>query len=273
MLQKQSYHPVTLAFAANYPDSPFRNKWALDNSSGIQYSPDPHCLELIPERVARFTAAGIPVRFHTRYFDFEMGHADKHLADAALQKHIQTLEVIKGLGEPVVTVHTGLKNELSVKEEHIKDNLSRLVEFADRLGMVVCLENLRKGHASDPYKVYEWARASGAMLTLDIGHARDCPVVKDGLATLPDIAHLYGPRLHEVHIYGKEDDDGHYPIKDIKPLEETLEKLLETGCRWWTIELADPEQAMSTRNIIESFLESCQALNHKGSRNLTPQQG
>ncbi|MFW6005459.1 MAG: hypothetical protein ACOCPN_03175, partial [Desulfonatronovibrionaceae bacterium] len=136
----------------------------------------------------------------------------------------------------------------------------------------VCLENLRQGHASDPYKVYEWARSSGAMLTLDLGHARGCPVVQSGLAALPEIAELFSPLLGEVHIYGKEDHQGHHPIQDINPLKETLEKLLETDCRWWTIELAEPEQALSTRNLIQNFFESSPVLHkdmHHMNRGIT----
>ncbi len=275
MLKMTSLQPVMLAFAANYPDSPYRNQWARDNSLGIQYSPDPHRPDMIPERVAGFIDAGIPVRFHTRYFDFEMGHADRDLADAALKMHMHTLASIQGLGESVVTVHTGLRNDLPVREKHIVDNLARLVEFADRLGIVVCLENLRKGHAGNPFKIFEWASSAGAMLTLDLGHALGCPMVECGLATLPDIADLFGPRLVEVHIYGREDDDGHHPIKDIKPFEATLGKLLETDCRWWTIELADPGQAMDTRNIIENFFESRHVLNNDilGFYNRTTDQG
>ncbi|MCA1743287.1 MAG: sugar phosphate isomerase/epimerase family protein [Desulfonatronovibrio sp.] len=257
MLKKTSYFPITLAFAANYPDSIHRNKWALENSSGLQYSPDPHCLEMLPRRIEPFLEWDIPIRFHTRYFEFELGHAEKEMADQALKKHMQTLAQIKDFAEPVVTVHTGLTSDYPVREERIIESLSRLTEFADKLGMVISLENLRRGHAGDPCKVHEWAEASGAMLTLDVGHALGCIAVQNNTITLPEIVELYAPRLCEAHIYGKEDDSGHHPITDIKPLGQYLKKLMQTDCSWWTIELSDPDEAISTRNIIESFFESC----------------
>lgn len=257
MLKKTSLLPITLAFAANYPDPIHRNKWALENSSGLQYSPDPHCLELLPCRIKPFLDCGIPVRIHTRYFEFELGHADRETAELALKKHMQTLTQIKDFAEPTVTVHTGLKKEYPINEEHIIENLSRLTEFADKLGMVVCLENLRQGHAGDPRKVHKWAKASGAMLTLDIGHALGCFAVQNNIITLAEIIELYAPRLWEVHIYGKEDALGHHPIIDITPLAKSLKKLMQTDCSWWTIELSDPDEALSTRNIIENFFESC----------------
>lgn len=256
MLKKIPYQPITLAFAVNYPDARHKRQWALDNSHAVQYSPDLCCLEMLPERIEPFVECGIPVRVHARYFGCELGHADKDRADSALKVHEQTLVAVKGMAEPEITVHTGLTKGCPVKEEHIIDNLSRLAETADKLGMVVCLENLRKGHGADPFKILEWARISGARLTLDLGHAMGCAAVQSSLISMPDLVDLFASHLSEVHIYGKEDEHGHHPITDINILTETLDRLMHTDCRWWTIELGDPDEAMDTRDIIEAYLES-----------------
>lgn len=243
-----------LAFTADYSDSASRLEWAAKNSHGLEFSPDPLNLDLLSESVLPFLRRDIPVRFHTRYFGWEMGHADRHEAAKALEVHMETIRKMHGLGDPVVTVHTGLGPAVPVRESHIRDNLSRLVEFAGKKGITVSLENLRLGHGSDPYKILEWAEASGAMITMDTGHARGCSMVRNSRITLKDMVDLFDSRLFELHIYGREDHRGHRPIKDITPLQEMLARLLQTGCPWWTIELQDLHEAMSSRSILERYL-------------------
>ncbi len=243
-----------LAFTADHSDSASRLGRAVKASHGLEFSPDPLRPDLLPGSVLPFLRREIPVRFHTRYFGWEMGHADRHEAAKALEVHQETIKRMHGLGEPVVTVHTGLGPAVPVKESHIRDNLSRLVEFAWKKGITVSLENLRLGHGSDPYKILKWARASGAMITMDTGHALGCSMVRDSLITPADMVDLFDSRLYEVHVYGKEDHLGHHPINDIAPLQEMLTRLLQTECKWWTIELQDLHQAMSSRSILERFL-------------------
>jgi sugar phosphate isomerase/epimerase len=247
---------ITLAFSANHPDPPARLRWAQNNSCAVEYSPDPDRLDLLPEKVRPFIQSDIPVRFHTRYFRYEIGHSDRHEARKALDVHIQTLKKIQGLGEPVVTVHTGLCPVFPVKNDHIVENLSRLVDLADRMGITVCLENLRKGHGSNPYKILEWAETSGAMITMDIGHAMGCSMVMNQELSAVQMVELFGSRIFEAHVYGWEDSAGHHPIKDLTPIKPVMDSLVRTGCRWWTIELHEPVHAMSTRSLVEEYLKT-----------------
>ncbi len=248
--------PVTLAFTAGYQDPSSRFEWAESQAYAVEYSPDPDRLELLPEEILPFVRSDIRVRFHTRYFKYEIGHADKYEAGKALEVHKKTLEKIHVLGEPVVTVHTGLSPSMPVKNDHIVENLSRLVEMGRRLGITVCLENLRKGHSSDPYKILEWAGASGAMITLDTGHALGCDLVMNREMSAVQMVDLLAPRIFEAHVYGLEDDSGHHPILDMTPLKPLMSRLLQTDCRWWTIELHDQDQAMSTRSLVEGYLQT-----------------
>ena len=253
---ENSPQSITLAFSADHPDSRARLSWVGNKAYAVEYSPDPERLDLLPEAVNPFLKSGIPVRFHARYFGCEIGHADRHEADRAMEIHKNTLKTIHGLGQSVITVHTGLGPAVPVNEERIVENLSRLVEFAGRLGITVCLENLRKGHASEPRKILEWTNLSGAMITLDTGHAMGCPPVLNRRMTAQGIAELFASRIFQVHIYGHEDHAGHHPIENIDPLKPLIHSLLHTDCRWWTIELHDPDQAMSTRDIIEDHLKA-----------------
>lgn len=252
-------HPTaapTLAFTASYTDSPARLRWIREHAHAVEFSPNPRQPDHTPRMLHAFLDAGLPVRFHTRYFGYELGHADNRLAGIALDVHVKTLSTAVALGEPVVTVHTGLDPAQPVVFSRIVDNLSRLVDHAGELGITICLENLRKGHSSDPLKVMEWAEASGAMITFDVGHALGAECVRSGRHSPEDFVEMFGPRLLGVHIYGKEDAGGHHPIKDMSAFEPIIEKLLQTRCSWWTVELQDPDEALHSRALIENALHA-----------------
>ncbi|WP_161946318.1 sugar phosphate isomerase/epimerase family protein [Desulfonatronum thiosulfatophilum] len=248
--------PPTLAFTAASPDCAARLQWVSENAVAVEFSPDPERLDLLPEIILPFRQAGLPIRFHTRYFQYELGHADPSLASAALEVHQRSLVAMAGLSEPVVTVHSGLNPDQPVHMPTLVDNLSRLVEFAGKLGMIVCLENLRTGHSSDPRNIASWAAAAGAMITLDIGHALGSASVQSGSCTVEDFVDLFAHRLWEVHIYGREDESGHHPIDDMEPFEPIIARLLETRCSWWTVELQDADAARNTREMIRRSLQS-----------------
>jgi len=201
-----------------------------------------------------FAQAKLPVRFHTRYFQHELGHADPRRAASALEVHKRTLEAMAGLSEPVVTVHTGLDPAQPVREATIVANLSRLVEHARGLGIHVCLENLRHGHSANPWSVLDWAAASGAMITLDLGHALGSALVQDGNCSMAEYVEVCANRLFEVHIYGREDEYGHHPIEDMARFEPILPRLQDTRCTWWTIELHAPADVLATEGLIRSAL-------------------
>lgn len=246
---------VNLAFTAGYQDPAFRYEWIREHAYAVEYAPDPERLDLLPQTVLPLVRQGIPTRLHTRYFDYELGHADRIEADKALKVHLRTLEKMQGLSEPVVTVHTGLVPALPFREEHFRKNLSRLVQYANRMGVTVCLENLRLGHGSDPFKILQWAEESGAMITLDLGHALGCPRVLNQEMSILQVVELFASRVFGVHIYGKEDEQGHHGVEDIEFFKPLMHRLLQTHCRWWTVELSDPGLAMSTRSKVENYLE------------------
>ena len=123
---------------------------------------------------------------------------------------------------------------------------------AGALGITICLENLRSGPTSNPETVAEWARESGAMITLDIGHAVSCQRVKEGTLTPLDFVETLADRLHEVHMYERE-ENRHYPPQDMSVLGPIVDRLLDTQCRWWTIELARYDEALATRRLLLGY--------------------
>lgn len=240
----------TLAFTAAASDTDSRLKWLSGQTEAVEFSPDPDRLEQLPEMVRPFLAAGRSVRFHTRYFAHELGHADPVLAELALEAHLRTLRAMVGLGEPVVTVHAGLNPNLPMHEPTLVENLARLADQARTLGIVVCLENLRCGPSSEPTNVIRWAGLAGTMITLDLGHALGSDAARSGRCPAERFVELFGERLFEVHVYGKEDEQGHHPIEDIAPFRPLIANLLRTSCRWWTIELQHPTDALGTQALL-----------------------
>lgn len=254
MLANPPFFPPTLAFSADACDSASRLQWVGRSAAAVEFSPDPDRLERLPEMIRPFVQAKLPVRFHTRYFQHELGHADPRRAASALDVHKRTLEAMAGLSEPVVTVHTGLDPAQPVREATFAANLSRLVEHARGLGIHVCLENLRHGHSANPWSVLEWTAASGAMITLDLGHALGSALVQDGNCSMAEYVEVCANRLFEVHIYGREDEYGHHPIEDMGQFEPILARLQDTRCTWWTIELHAQADVLATERLIRSAL-------------------
>ena len=245
---------LTIALSVQAKEYPQRFLWAKDNAFALEYTPEPLSPALIPSHVKPFIEVGIPVRYHCRLFNHEMGNADIAKAEQALHIHEGIIDAITGLGDPVITVHLNLVSTMPFDVQTGIANLSRLVEYGQKRDVIVCLENLRRGAASDPHTVLSWAKTSGAMITMDIGHAVSSEIVNSGMMAVSDLVDIFHEKLHEVHIYGRE-EDRHDPIENITPLEAVIDRLLKTQCRWWTIELDDFEEALSTRDILTAFLK------------------
>ncbi|GEM_PF-793468 len=253
--RSKSGRNLTIAVSVKAEEYPHRFIWAKDNAFAIEYTPDPLSLDLIASHVRPFISEGVPVRFHCRFFDYEIGNADPVKAEEATQVHLRVLNAIAGLGEPVITVHMSLLPRIPFDSQRGVENLTRLVERGQQLDVTVCLENLRRGPASNPENILKWAKKSGSMITMDVGHAASSDLVKNGNLTVSDFVDLFSDRLYEVHMYGKE-EDRHYPVEDINHVRPVVDRLLTTNCVWWTIELDDYTEALNTREIIINCLDN-----------------
>jgi sugar phosphate isomerase/epimerase len=193
------------------------------------------------------------VRYHGFFPGYEIGSVDTEAARRATDVHLAALEAMQGRGEQVITIHIGLQWKDPIDDGRAVENLSRLVDRARALGITVCVENLRRGPASDPKRVLSWADRSGAMMTLDVGHAASCQCVQDGELTVVDFVDLFANRLLEVHMYERE-SDRHYPPQDMRVLGPIVDRLLDTPCTWWTLELEEYAEALATRTLLLDYL-------------------
>jgi len=252
-LPRQPTRPPTIALSARWNTYPDRFRWIAEHGFALEYSPNPEAFDLLPRHVDPLLQAGIPVRYHGFFPGYEIGHRDAATAERAMRIHMAALEAIRGRGEQVITFHVGLRRKAPIDPGRVVENLSKLVEHARGLGITVCLENLRRGPTGHPENVVAWARASGAMITLDIGHAVSCPRVQSGELTALDFLEMVADRLFEVHMYERE-TDRHRPPQDMTILGPIVDRLLATQCTWWTIELDDYAEALATRSLLLDYL-------------------
>ena len=245
------HHTFALCAQASDPES--RYPWALEHGFALEYTPDPERLELLPVHTAEFRRRDVPVRYHTRYFGLEFGDARPEFAQAAFDAHRNTLDAMAQVGGEVLTVHAGLSRGVELDFDTVALNLKRLVDHGRQLGVTVCLENLRAGPGSDPENILRWASFADSAITMDLGHVVSSEQVKSGELKGEKIARAFLPRLLEVHFYGKE-EGRHLPLESMRGVEHIVEVVLESSCRWWTVELQDTTEALATRSLLEEYL-------------------
>ena len=242
-------HDVVLAVSAHFHSFPKKPDWSVNHGFSLEYSPNPVNLAVTRQHIGPYLEKGVSIRHHAFFPGFEIADPDRLQAEQATALHIRHLESIRGLGEPHVTVHIGLTPGQPVDRERAVANLGRIVEHAAKYGIAVSLENLKQGPTSEPATVVEWCRRSGAGVTLDIGHAVSSAGVRKGDYSVLDIITMFEHELREVHLYESETDTHHAP-RDMSILGDIVSRLLETDCRWWTIELNSPEEIETTRDLV-----------------------
>ena len=243
----------TIALSARWHTYPDRFDWIAKHGFAIEYSPHHKAFDLLPTQVDSLLEAGVPVRYHGSFPGCDIGHADAAVAERAVHVHLSALEAMRGRGEQVITIHVGLDQKAPLNPARVVENLARLVEYGHSLGITICLENLRRGPTSNPETVVEWARASGAMITLDVGHAVSCRRVRSGELKPLDFVEMFAARLFEAHVYERE-TNRHHPPQDMAIIGPIVDRLLTIRCTWWTIELDDYDEALATRSLLLDYI-------------------
>ena len=252
-LLKTMFDDITLAVSTQWHMFPDRFDWIAENGFAMAYTPDALHLELTKKHIESYLKNGGSVRHHGYFPGFELGHNDPQLAEQALSLHMKSVDAMTGLGDQVMTVHVGLVPGIPLDHTRVIRNLSRLVDYAKERGVTISLENLRFGPTSDPETMLKWSEESGTSITLDVGHAVSCDRVRKGELTVSHIIGLFEHTIEEVHFYEYETDI-HYAPQDMSILGPIVDSLLETRCKWWTIELASYEDILNTRNLINEYL-------------------
>lgn len=209
----------------------------------------------------RLAESGLDVRLHCPFFrSIELAHRERDLAEYSCGVLKRGLDIGKRFGLRSQTVHIGLGwgEGACLSLAHAGRYLSELVEYGDRLGMTVNLENLPYGYTSEPRGFLDLLEVSGAGATVDFGHLH---ASRWGAEHGPEaFFRAVASRLTEAHIYETERVDPqtgapfHVAPRDDAILRPMLDCLWETECDWWHIELDDRSEVEHTRMLLERYL-------------------
>jgi len=166
--------------------------------------------------------------------------------------------LVSGLDGKFMTVHLGLGRESydQLCWERSVGSLADLVDFAEDLGIRVCLENLASGWSSRPELFERLVRKSNAGVTLDIGHARVSPSVLSQHYEFEDFVSPHHERVCNAHVYHEERDDGHAAPESLDDMQERLQLLHSLPCDWWVLELRDQNSLFSTLGVVREFFDA-----------------
>lgn len=201
--------------------------------------------------------SGLPSRFHAPCQDVEIGHVNPGIALASVAYLKMYIDFIKVIPDTHFNLHIGSRNipEPELSWDTAVRNLKELVDHGGERGVTVCLENLKHGWTRHPEKLAELANTSGAMVTLDIGHARATLRADQRVISLEEYVRPYEDRIRNLHLYEIETSDGrHVEPENLDAIKGILQWALAKKIDWWVIELSNPDAMVRTKELIKKDL-------------------
>ena len=200
----------------------------------------------------------LEVRYHCAIHNMDLGDRDVKNSKQALSAFKDLSRTVAKLGGRYFTIHVGLgrsrTHELSWDDT--VDKMSQLVQFANNLGVRICLENLAWGWTSRPHLFEKLIRKSGAYATLDIGHAKVSPYVTSQHYDLEDFVGPQPDRFLNAHVYNVENSEGHLAPDSLSDMKNRLSLLRSLPlCDWWVLELHREEPFLQTLRVTREFLD------------------
>lgn len=244
---------MIMAGSAKWSHGRRRLEWLCAHDFAIEIAPDPENIEDLARLVRPLVQQNHPLRFHGFLPGYEIGDADPETARVALDRHKALVDAVCAYPEAVITCHIGLTRGRLIDGHRAVANLSVLVDYAAARGVVIALENLKHGPTAVPKNHLSWASLSGARITLDLGHALSTDAT--GGMGMDAYIDAVADRLVEVHYYESETDRHNAPT-DMRILGPLVDRLIQTDCRWWTIELEDLTEMAATRRMALDYVET-----------------
>jgi sugar phosphate isomerase/epimerase len=259
--------PVTLALCNFLDDSETLRSLGLEYGfGGIDWSFDLSSLPQTPadenlwiESIKELSP--FEIRYHCPFPQVDIGHENPSEQKRAAEIFSHIIQLISKAGGKYLTIHVGLGRDTTrnLSWERTLTSLKELVRLAQTHHVHLCLENLAWGWTAKPNLFEKLIRLSGAGITFDIGHARACEAVRTQHYAYEDFVAPHMDRVFNAHVYHDEVDGvGHVPPEVILDIEDRLDILMQTACRWWTLEIREPEGLKQTRKIIDQYFENRQ---------------
>lgn len=200
---------------------------------------------------------GFDVRFHGKLVGMDLADEDGK-SNLCYNTYKRCIELVRLCGGKYLTIHLGLGVVSFYPSRLIEavEKIKRLNEYAQNLGIIICLENLAKGWTSEPESFLEIVKNTGIHITYDIGHAKTkIYPSENGLLFyskfIQDSKHL----VKNSHIYDYEiPKKGHIPPKSIDNIKSRLDILSKTSCDFWVIELFSTKEILEVKDMISTYL-------------------
>jgi sugar phosphate isomerase/epimerase len=234
-------------------------EFAIKNGfEGIELNLDYARLPIAPQAFDRLKheLGNISYKFHAPTTDVELGHRDPVIRDASLRYLQHYLDLISRIGGKYVTVHLAAKSivETVLSLDGAVQSLSSLVSYGLDRGVTVCLENLKHGWTSNPGLFNSILLQTGAAATIDIGHLRATPLIRDQKLTPSQFLEQVKANIVTTYVYEIETPDGiHLPPSDLVNIKDILGFLLNRGCTWFVIELPDCQSTLNTLSLLRNY--------------------
>lgn len=165
------------------------------------------------------------------------------------------IDFLEELEASHLVIHAGV-DDTECPRENVVEDLMKLVSIAESKSISLCVENLRFGLSSDPYRLRELAEECGSNIVFDLGHANSCRWTASEKRSPKDFLKIIENRVVGAHIYLKEEGGRHHAFREIDDVKETLDQLIGiNGIVWWTIELPIIEDAIKEKLMIDSYFK------------------
>lgn len=245
-------------------DTTVLRDFALENDfGGIDWSFDLEDLPQTPNAASLWAQSmralsPLEIRYHCPFPRVDIGHESPFEQKRAAQVFSNVIRLIAKAGGGYLTIHVGLGHDTTrrLSWNRTVSTLGKLVRYAEKHNVRLCLENLAWGWTAKPNLFEKLIRLSGASVTFDIGHAYACETVRSQAYACEDFVSTHAERVANAHVYHDElEGIGHVAPESESDIEERLDILMESGCRWWTLEIREEKGLMQTRQIVDRYLE------------------
>lgn len=204
--------------------------------------------------------------FHAPATEIELAHKDSEIRQLSRLVMKQTIDFVseREKGEHITfhMANSALEKAGQLSWDYGVESLVILAEHAKKRGVRLALENVRSGWTGDPDLLLQLATEGGVDITFDAGHAAAGRWVQSGNGTAVDFLRKILPKVITAHLYEIEVDEPrpstHLPPANMENLAPIVQLLLEAGCPWWTVELPDKAQFLTTYQLIADFVDGLQ---------------
>ena len=200
---------------------------------------------------------GLPSGFHGPCHDTELGHEDPLIASTAVQYLKMYIDFVRPFADTHMTLHIGSRS-ISMDEmswDNACSGLREVTQYGLERGVTVCLENLKQGWMSEPERLAELAKYSGAAITFDIGHARGSAPLREGRMTLDTYIRPFADKIKNLHVYEIETLEGkHMEPTNLDGIGAFLKWALARGITWWVIELDEYDAMLRVKQLLDAAL-------------------